>query len=530
MEKTHVSIIFPFISLFLLISTSYSDRSIVNNLIECLSHDFPDSNSVLNVIFTPRNSSYSSLLETPIPNLRFLKSTTPKPLAVITPSTYAHVQATVTCCKKHGLQIRTRSGGHDYEGLSYTSEVPFIVLDVTNLRSIEVNLEENTAWVQTGATIGELYYWISRKSPSHGFPAGSCTTIGVGGHFSGGGYGTISRKYGLAADNVVDALIVNVKGELLDRKSMGEDLFWTIRGGGGSSFGVILSWKIKIVNVPPIVTVFTSSRTLNQGATNLAYKWQQIAHKLSDDLFIELIIGADGSKEKNNRTIRTTFNSLFLGRVDQLLDIMKASFPELDLRKEDCAEMSWIESILYFDGRNGQTVEALKNRVPAGPKSYFKATSDYVKQPLSKAALEKLWHWSLEEENPLLIFDPYGGIMDKISEKELPFPHRKGNLYSIQYTVEWSDGSKEEAEKHINWIRRLYKRMAPYVSKGPRSAYLNYRDLDFGVNNGSSTSYLEAKKWGDKYFGGNFRKLAYVKGEVDCENFFKDEQSIPPLK
>ncbi|KAG5154800.1 hypothetical protein JHK82_012769 [Glycine max] len=74
--------------------------------------------------------------------------------------------ATIICSQRHGLQIRTRSGGHDYEGLSYVAKFPFVLIDLINLREIKVNVENKTAWVQAGATIGELYYKINEKSPN----------------------------------------------------------------------------------------------------------------------------------------------------------------------------------------------------------------------------------------------------------------------------------------------------------------------------------------------------------------------------
>ena len=100
------------------------------------------------------------------------------------------------------MQIRTRSGGHDLEGLSYVSNVPFVVIDLRNLSSINVDVGRKYAWVQAGATIGELYYRIAERSENLGFPAGDCHTVGVGGQFSGGGYGFLTRKYVVAVDNI----------------------------------------------------------------------------------------------------------------------------------------------------------------------------------------------------------------------------------------------------------------------------------------------------------------------------------------
>uniref|UniRef100_A0A0A0LYH2 Berberine/berberine-like domain-containing protein n=2 Tax=Cucumis sativus TaxID=3659 RepID=A0A0A0LYH2_CUCSA len=214
---------------------------------------------------------------------------------------------------------------------------------------------------------------------------------------------------------------------------------------------------------------------------------------------------------------------------------MQKTFPELGLTKEDCIEMSWIESVLYFAGfSRGQPLNVLLDRRPLTPKRFFKAKSDYVNEPIPKAGLEGIWEFFNEEEAEaaVLILSPYGGIMDKISESEIPFPHRAGNLYKIQHLVYWDEEGEDIAKRHINWIRKLYSYMAPFVSKNPRAAYINYRDLDIGTNekNGRNTSYNEASVWGIKYFKGNFKRLVSVKTKVDPSNFFKNEQSIPSLK
>ncbi|KAK1581566.1 hypothetical protein Q3G72_007011 [Acer saccharum] len=504
------------------------------NFLQCLTLNSDNSTSISKVIYTQNNSSYSSILEFSIQNLRFSTSTTPKPLVIVTPLHVSHIQASISCSQRHGMQIRVRSGGHDYEGLSFVSDVPFVIVDLINMSSISVDTENQTAWVQSGATIGQLYYKIAEKSKTLAFPAGVCPTVGVGGHFSGGGYGFLLRKYGLAADNIVDAQLIDVKGQFLDRNSMGEDLFWAIRGGGGASFGVIVAWKIKLVAVPPTVTVFNVQRTLEQNATKIILKWQQVADKVHEDLMIRIFLrSVNSSTEQGKKTMRVSFESMFLGGVDQLLPLMQKSLPELGLVNEDCIEMSWIDSILYFSGfRNGESMDVLLDRNPIS-RRFFKAKSDYVKEPIPETAWEGIYKRFYEEEAEAaeMILSPYGGKMSEISESEIPFPHRVGNLYKIQHLVYWEEEGNEIAQKHINWIRRLYSFVAPYVSKNPRAAYINYRDLDIGTNNikGSYTSFKQASIWGVKYFKNNFNRLVHVKTKVDPTNFFRNEQSIPPL-
>ncbi|PPR87291.1 hypothetical protein GOBAR_AA33396 [Gossypium barbadense] len=470
-----------------------------DDFLDCLSSYHPDeSSSISKVTYTETNSSYSAVLESSIRNHRFSTPNTPKPLVIVTPLNISHVQATIHCSKKHGLQIRTRSGGHDYEGLSYVSHVPFVVIDLVHFKSVEVDVENEEAWVESGAIVGEVYYRINERSTNLTFPGAHGYTVGIGGFISGGGDGLLSRKYGLAADNVIDAQFVDASGRVLDRRSMGEDLFWAIRGGGGGSFGIVLSWKIKLFHVPSVVTVFSVGRTLEQNASQLLHRWQYIAPNLPNDVYSLVAISAWNAGQNETRTVLVTFTSVFQGGANELIPLMQERFPELGLVKEDLIEMTWLEAVLFINGLSNETSEALLDRNRSLLPPSFKSKSDYVNEPVPEIT-------------------------------ETPFPHRKGTLYKIHYNIGWQEEENIRSQRYISWMRKLYSYMGPFVSKSPRTAYVNYRDLDIARNNDDGkASYKQASVWGRKYFKNNFDRLVSVKTKIDPEHFFKHEQSIPP--
>ncbi|KAE8704488.1 putative FAD-binding Berberine family protein [Hibiscus syriacus] len=440
-----------------------------------------------------RNASFSSGLQSTAQNLRYLVPSMPKPEFIITPLHESHVQAAVICAKRLNIHLRVRSGGHDYEGLSFVSQI------------------ESPSFSSTSQN------------------SGLCTSLGIGGHITGGAYGSMMRKYGLGVDNVIDARIVNVNGRVLDRAAMGEDLFWAIRGGGGASFGIIVQWKIKLVPVPATVTVFTVTKSLEQDATKILSKWQTVADNLDHDLFIRVIIQVANSGRNNSKTVTTSYSALFLGDAERLLRVMQQSFPKLGLTQKDSTETTWIKSLLYIAGYSSNTPPEVLLQGKSTFKNYFKAKSDFVEQAIPETTLEGLWKRLLEEDSPLMIWNPYGGMMARISESETPFPHRQQTKFKIQYVTTWQDGDNN-VSKHIDWIRRLYNYMTPYVSMFPRGAYVNYRDLDLGMNKNINTSFIEASRWGVSYFKDNFMRLVKVKTRVDPNNFFRHEQSISSLQ
>lgn len=276
------------------------------------------------------------------------------------------------------------------------------------------------------------------------------------------------------------------------------------------------------------MTVFTISRTLEQNATQLIHRWQYVAPTFDRDLLVGVLI------TKFNSTIIASFFSMFLGPVDRLLPLVQETFPELRLTRNDCIEMSWIQSVLYLSGFAADSTQPLLNRTQrTGSERHFKGKSDFVQKPIPRHGLEgllRLLHDPKIQE-PVVLMYPYGGRMSEISESAIPYPHRAGNLYKMAELVYWKEDDVKDSDMYISWIRRLHRYISRYVSEFPRAAYYNYRDLDLGVNNiEGETSYEQASIWGNKYFGNNFDRLVSVKTAVDPGNFFRNEQSIPPLR
>lgn len=481
-----------------------------------------------NLVFTQSSPSFTSILVSSIRNPKFFTPTTVRPLCIVTPTNASHVQAAVICGRRHGVRLRVRSGGHDYEGLSYRSERAeevFAVVDLASLRSVSIDAATDTAWVDSGATIGELYYAIAKASGDRlAFPAGLCPTIGVGGHLSGGGMGMLLRKYGIAIDNVIDAKMVDAEGRILDKSSMGSDVFWAIRGGGvGGSFGIVLSWQVKLVPVPPTVATFSVRKSAAEGAAGILAKWQELGDLLPEELFIRVLVQKQGAN----------FQSLYLGTCAELLPVMRAAFPELGVNATHCKEMTWVQSVPYIYLGATATAEDLLNRTTSLD-TFSKATSDYVRQPIPEAVWAEIFTaWLAKPESGLMILDPFGGATGRVPECSTPFPHRGGVLYNIQYMNFWGKDGGGAAQ--VKWIKEFYAFMEPYVSKDPREAYVNYRDLDLGQNvvlgdgDDGVTSYEDGKVWGEKYYKGNFERLAMAKAEIDPDDYFRNEQSIPPL-
>ncbi|KAK8495519.1 hypothetical protein V6N12_066079 [Hibiscus sabdariffa] len=305
---------------------------------------------------------------------------------------------------------------------------------------------------------------------------------------------------------------------------MGEDLFWAIRGGGAASFGVVLAYKVKLVPVPEKVTVFRVERYLAENATDITFKWQSVAPTTDDELFMRMLVQPVTKNKK--KTVRITVIALYLGDSDSLVRLLNKDFPELGIAKENCNETSWIDSVLWWANYDLGTQPTILLDRDLNDANFLKRKSDYVQTPIPKKGLESLWKKMVELGKVGLVFNSYGGQMNRVRSDATPFPHRAGNLFKIQYSVSWEQPGDEAVKNFTTQAKLLHEFMTPFVSKNPRSAYLNYRDIDVGSTN--TWSYEDGKVYGQSYFNGNYERLVDVKTAVDPKNFFRNEQSIPP--
>ncbi|MGH2382460.1 MAG: FAD-binding oxidoreductase, partial [Candidatus Limnocylindria bacterium] len=158
----------------------------------------------------------------------------------------AHV---VRLAAETGTELAVRSGGHSGAGHSVTHGG--IVIDLRDMKALEIDATNRTAWAETGLTAGEF----TTAAAAHGLAVGFGDTgsVGLGGITVGGGVGYLVRKHGLTIDALLAADVVTADGQLL-RVDAGShpDLFWAIRGGGGN-FGVATRFQFHLEELDSFV-------------------------------------------------------------------------------------------------------------------------------------------------------------------------------------------------------------------------------------------------------------------------------------
>jgi FAD/FMN-containing dehydrogenase len=409
------------------------------------------------------------------------------PLAVVQPLDVADVSAVVKWAHTTGVHIVARSGGHSYGGYSTTDGV---VVDLSHLAAVRVAAGHAVAG--PAARLGNLYATLG----AHGLaiPAGTCPSVGIGGHALGGGFGLASRAWGLASDNLVSAQVVTADGKVLvvDAAHHG-DLYWACRGGGGGNFGIVTQLTFR-------------THPVTEGSYFIAtWPWAQVEQVLASFLrwapaapdalgsLCRLAAGPGGP------TVQVF--GQFLGSEASLKAALASLGPPATQLVIGTA--SWLDLVRRWAGCLGHTLPSCS----APGHQVFVGASDYIAH-LPTAARLAAFRQVVEargKDSGALLIDAYGGALNRISPTATAFAHR-AMLASVQY---FAAGNAASARA---WVDGSRAALAPAMSG---SAYVNYIDPHL-VN------------WQQAYYGRNLPRLRQVKRRYDPANLFHFPQSIRP--
>jgi FAD/FMN-containing dehydrogenase len=194
-------------------------------------------------IITPKDADYDAV------RIGLSLEVVRRPALIVRPVDAIDVSHVVSLARETGMELAIRSGGHSLAGFSTTDGG--IVLDLSQMKGLDINVRQRTAWAEAGLTAGEYTAATAKYGLATGF--GDTASVGLGGLTTGGGIGYLVRKHGLTIDNLLAAKVVTADGQIrhVDAETY-PDLFWAIRGGGGN-FGVVTHFKYRLHNVDTIV-------------------------------------------------------------------------------------------------------------------------------------------------------------------------------------------------------------------------------------------------------------------------------------
>lgn len=400
------------------------------------------------------------------------------------------VSVCVQWATQNNVPLAMRAGGHSYEGFSQSTG---LVIDTRLMNDITLTSNNSNVQMGSGALLGQVYKKLSTKGKA--LPAGSCPTVGVTGHTTGGGYGLLARPLGLACDSLLSIEMVNAEGQIITANAQqNADLFWACRGGGGGSFGIITQLLFKTHDVAT-VTTFSVRWTVKQSQAKLLLKaWQNWAPNASASITSLMRFTKNQSGTINVACVGQT-----VGKASTIKsDIKSYLLSQVSGAKESYSTIPWIDAVKKFAGAD---LDA-----PA-PAIYMKGKSDYVTSVTSDNGMNDIF--ANIPAGIAVIFDSYGGRIRDLSDTDTAFAHRSNTLSSVQYYAQWENPASTKAK--LQTMKDYYNSLRSHFSG---YAYVNYCDLDI-------------KDYGPAYWGKNFNTLIDVKTAHDPKNFFRHAQSIP---
>ncbi|WP_035795481.1 FAD-binding oxidoreductase [Kitasatospora mediocidica] len=469
----------------------------------------------------------------------------------------ADAVAAVQHALSQGLRPTVRSGGHCYE--DFVDNTGGAILDVSPMRNVYRTRDKRgrTAYcVESGASNWDVYSTLFRKYGVT-LPAGSCNSVGAGGHICGGGYGLLSRRHGLTVDHLVQVDVVTVRNGRAELTAAHRDdrpgsdtaeLFWAHTGGGGGNFGLVVRYYFAetLPKTPEHVWISTLAwpwAGLEQdrdGFERLLRNYGEFfaAHSAPEEPLYQGLFSMLQLSHRSNGSIvlLTQWDQDDPGPLDSFLAALQAGVKTrtaLQSRRVGEYFLPSTETRRQLPWFQAASVLSASGDLQRG-----KYKSAYHRSPLTDGQIAGIWN-ALTRTAPgadltqtLVQVDSYGCRINAVGPAETAVPQRD-SILKLQYQTYWTDPAEDAA--HLDFLREFYAGVyadtggLPEVSSATRDlttdgAYVNYPDTDLGVATDPSPRYPQL------YYKDNYPRLQAAKALWDPQNRFHHAQSIvaPP--
>jgi FAD/FMN-containing dehydrogenase len=402
------------------------------------------------------------------------------------------VREVIAFARGNGMELAVRSGGHSYVGHGVTEGG--VVLDLREMKALEIDPVGRTAWVETGVTAGEYTVRAGEFGLATGF--GDTGSVGIGGITLAGGIGFLVRKYGMTIDSLQAAELITADGEVL-RVDHGShpDLFWAIRGGGGN-FGVVTRFKFRLHEVqsfvggmlalpasPEVLLGFLdeAAQAPNELSTianvMLAPPMPFLPEELHGKLVVLALMAYAGDIDVGEKVLQR-----FRDLAKPLADLVKPmTYPEIYLPDDESYRPVASSMNLFTDSIGSSEAATIIDRVEASTAT------------MSATQIRVL-----------------GGAMAEVPADETAFAHRQEPL---MVNVAALYERPEQAAEYDPWVRDL----ARDLGHGLGRAYVGFVG-DEG-DEGIRRAYPDETR----------QRLAEVKRRYDPTNLFRLNQNIRPI-
>lgn len=419
-----------------------------------------------------------------------------RPAVIARCATTSDIVRALNFARDNRLLLAVRGGGHNIAGSAMCDDG--LVIDLSQMKAAQVDAGARRVTIEGGATLGDL----DAATQAHGLatPVGINSTTGIGGLTLGGGFGWLSRKYGLTVDNLESAEVVTATGEVV-RASATEhpDLFWALRGGGGN-FGVVTRFEFRLHPVGPDVLSGLIVYPISE-AKSVLQQYREFMANAPEELNVWTVL----RKAPPLPFLPATFH----GQEMIALALIYAGDPKQG--------EPLVEPLHKFGTPLGAHVgvqpyaawqQTFDPLLTAGARNYWKSHNfTTLEDGLFDVVVKYVG--KLPSPQCEIFFGAIDGATMRRAADSMAYAQRDA-MFVMNFHGRWEDPADDE--RCIGWSRDFFKASAPFASGG---VYVNFLSAD------------EAGRVRSAY-GPNYDRLVQVKRKYDPNNLFRTNQNIAP--